>query len=92
MNEVKKPNKPLMYYYMVVLIVIVLLNIFVSPMILKSKVKQVDYGTFMTMTEEMMIDKVEMNDQEILFADRDGTIYSTGVIRSLICFYGSSYR
>ena len=62
MNEVKKPNKPLMYYYMIVLIVIVLLNAVVSPMIIKSRVKSVDYGTFMTMTEEMKIDKVELDD------------------------------
>lgn len=80
MNEVKKPNKPLMYYYMIVLIVIVLLNAVVSPMIIKSRVKSVDYGTFMTMTEEMKIDKVELDDHEILFADKDGTIYSTGVM------------
>lgn len=80
MNEVKKPNKPLMYYYMIVLIVIVLLNAVVSPIIIKSRVKSVDYGTFMTMTEEMKIDKVELDDHEILFADKDGTIYSTGVM------------
>ena len=78
MKKIDKPKKPLMYYYMIILIVLVLFNTIVSPMIIRNKIKQVDYGTFMTMTEELKIDKVEIDNHEVLFTDKDGTVYCTG--------------
>lgn len=78
MKKIDKPKKPLMYYYMIILIVLVLFNTIVSPMIIRNKIKQVDYGTFMTMTEEFKIDKVEIDNHEVLFTDKDGTVYCTG--------------
>ena len=52
MHEVKKPKKNLAYYYLIVLIVIMLFNAFVYPYIIEQQVKEVDYGTFMSMTEK----------------------------------------
>ena len=78
MKKIDKPKKPLMYYYMIILIVLVLFNTIVSPMIIRNKIKQVDYGTFMTMTEELKIDTVEIDNHEVLFTDKDGTVYCTG--------------
>ena len=50
MNEVKKPRKPLIYYYTIVLIAIILFNFLAMPLISGARVKEVDYGTFITMT------------------------------------------
>ena len=81
MNEVKKPKKPLIYYYSIVLLVIILLNVIVVPTLRQLQIKEVDYGTFMTMTENGEIGKVEVQDNRILFTDKEGkTIYKTGVM------------
>lgn len=58
MNEVKKPKKPLIFYYAIALGVIFLFNLIFMPMIASSQVEDVDYGTFMAMTEEKNIGKV----------------------------------
>ena len=52
MNEVKQPRKPLIYYYLIVMTIVVLFNLLAMPMIAGMQVKEVDYGTFMAMTEE----------------------------------------
>ena len=81
MKEVKSPKKPLYYYYGIVLLVIVLVNLFLTPMLSRAQVTDVDYGTFMDMIEEQNIGSVEVNDTQILFTDKDNTqIYRTGVM------------
>ena len=81
MNEVKKPKKPLIYYYFIVLLIIVLFNLLVMPRILENRVKETDYGTFMTMAEEHNIGRVEVQENQILFTDKEEkTVYKTGVM------------
>ena len=79
MKEVKSPKKPLIYYYGIVLSVILIFNIFISPLLLNARVKETDYGTFMKMIEDKDIGKVEIDDSEIVFTDKDNKqIYKTG--------------
>ena len=81
MNEVKKPRKPLMFYYGVAMVIILLFNLFAMPMLESAMVTEVDYGTFMTMTQEKNIGKVEIQYNQIIFTDKaDETIYKTGVM------------
>ena len=81
MKEVKTPKKPLIYYYAVALVVLSLLNFLVMPWLAEKQVKEVDYGTFMTMTEEGDIGKVEVETNQILFTDKEGNkIYKTGIM------------
>lgn len=81
MKEVKSPKKPLIYYYGVVLIVIILFNMLVTPLLSNSRVSEVDYGTFMEMVEEKNIGKVEVEDSEIIFTDKENTaVYKTGAM------------
>lgn len=81
MHEVKKPRKNLAYYYLIVLMVILLFNAFIYPYILEQQVKEVDYGTFMTMTEKGKIGQVEIQSNQILFTNKDGSqIYKTGLM------------
>ena len=70
MKKVEKPKKPLIFYYLIALIILVLLNTFLFPNILgKNKVKEVDYGTFLTMVEGKEVSKVEVNGDTIYFTD-----------------------
>lgn len=70
MKKVEKPKKPLIFYYLIALIILVLLNTFLFPNILgKNKVKEVDYGTFLTMVEKKEVSKVELNGDTIYFTD-----------------------
>ena len=81
MKEVKSPKKPLIYYYCIVLLVLMVFNSFILPLLARQQIKEVDYGTFMTMTENGEIGKVEIESNQILFTDKDGkTIYKTGVM------------
>ena len=81
MNEVKKPRKPLMFYYGVAIVIILLFNLFAMPMLESAMVTEVDYGTFMTMSQEKNIGKVEIQYNQIIFTDKaDETIYKTGVM------------
>ena len=81
MNEVKKPKKPLIYYYGIVLLALLLFNFLAMPWLSQRQVKEVDYGTFMTMTEEKQIGKVEVQDNQILFTDKnEKQIYKTGLM------------
>ena len=82
MNEVKKPKKPLVFYYILVLVAMLLINMLLVPYLAEKQVKEVDYGTFMDMTENKEIGQVEISDNEILFTDKSGNnYYKTGVIR-----------
>ena len=81
MNEVKKPKKPLIFYYVLVLVVLLLINMLLVPYLAEKQVKEVDYGTFMDMTENKEIGQVEISDDEILFTDKSGdNYYKTGVM------------
>ena len=81
MNEVKKPKKPLIYYYGIVLLALLLFNFLAMPWLSQRQVKEVDYGTFMTMTEEKQIGKVEVQDNQILFTDKEEKqVYKTGLM------------
>ena len=81
MNEVKNPKKPLFYYGVIALLVLLLFNIFATPAIFATQVKEVDYGTFMKMTEEKNIGLVEVDSNEIVFTDAaKENYYKTGVM------------
>ena len=83
MNEVKRPKKPLIYYYAIVILILLLFNFLAMPWIAERQIREVDYGTFISMTEEKQIGQVEIQAQEnqILFTDRDETaIYKTGMV------------
>ena len=82
MNEVKQPKKPLAYYYGIVLLLLLVFNWLVMPLITDAKIKEVDYGTFMSMTEQKNIGRVEIEDNQILFTDKGETqVYKTGVMQ-----------
>ena len=82
MKEVKSPKKPLIFYYGIALLVIVLFNVIVSPLLVKARVTEVDYGTFMSMIEQKKIGNVEVDDDQIVFTDKDDAkkIYKTGAM------------
>ena len=81
MNEVKKPRKPLMFYYGIAMVIILLFNLFAMPMLQSAVVTEVDYGTFMAMTQEKNIGKVEIQYNQIIFTDKaNETIYKTGIM------------
>ena len=79
MKEVKPPRKPLFYYYGIALVVLLLINFLLVPLVARHAVQEVDYGTFMTMTENKEIGQVEVEDNQIIFTNKDGSkIYKTG--------------
>ncbi len=82
MKEVKTPKKPLIYYYAIVLLIMFIFNLFVLPtMAVRQEVKEVDYATFMQMTEDKDIGQVKIEDYQITFTDKSGeNIYKTGVV------------
>ena len=81
MNEVKKPKKPLIFYYGIVLVVILLFNLIAMPLINERQITEVDYGTFMTMTDEGNIGKVEIQTNQIVFTDKsEEKFYKTGIV------------
>ena len=81
MKEVKTPKKPLLYYYSIAILVVLLFNFLVMPLIVRQQVEEVDYGTFMTMTENREIGQVEIESNQILFTNKDGSkVYKTGVL------------
>ena len=81
MQEVKSPKKPLLYYYGVVLLVLLVFNLIVTPLLLKEEVTEVDYGTFMSMTEDKNIGQVQVEDQQIVFTDKDEkNVYQTNAM------------
>ena len=83
MNEVKTPKKPLLYYYSIVLLLLILFNFLAMPRLAERQVKEVDYGTFMTMAENKEIGQVEVQESEnrIVFTNKDNTVvYKTGMM------------
>ncbi len=81
MNEVKKPKLPLAVYYAIAMLIVILVNGALIPMIARQQIKDVDYGTFMTMTESGDIGRVQVDDDKILFTNKDGSqIYRTGIM------------
>ena len=76
-----KNRRPFIYYYLIVLIIMTAINFMVLPFIKEGQIKQVDYGTFMTMTENKEISKVDIQTNQILFAGtNDKTVYKTGLM------------
>ena len=81
MKEVKTPKKPLAIYYAIVLLVLMLLNFVLVPWMNERQIKEVDYGIFMSMTEEKDIGRVDVESNQILFTDKDETqVYKTGLM------------
>ena len=83
MNEVKSPKKPLLYYYLIVLLVVLLFNLLAMPWLAEHQIKDVDYNTFVSMTEQGQIGQVEIQQQSnrILFTSKDEkTIYKTAIV------------
>ena len=81
MNEVKRPKKPLIYYYCVVMLILMLFNFLAMPWMMERQIKEVDYGTFMSMTEEKNIGQVDIQNNQIVFTDKEGKqIYKTGLM------------
>lgn len=81
MQEVKSPKKPFLYYCLIVATIMVLLNSLVFPNVLEHSVKEVDYNTFMKMTENKEIGKVNIDSGEIIFTDKsEEKMYKTGVM------------
>lgn len=81
MVEDPKSRKPFIYYYIVVLVIMMALNFLVVPFIKEGQIKQVDYGTFMTMTEKGEISKVDIQTNQIVFVGKnDNVTYKTGLM------------
>ena len=81
MNEVKKPKKPLFFYYGIALLLILVFNLLVMPSIYRARVQEVDYGAFMQYTEEQKIDRVQIQDNQIVFTlKEDSVVYKTGLV------------
>ena len=81
MNEVKKPKKPLIFYYLIAITVIMLINTLLMPWLARQRIVEVDYGTFMNMTENREIGGVQIEYNQILFTDKENTtVYKTGVL------------
>ena len=81
MKEVTTPRKPLAIYYAIVLLMLLLLNLVLLPWMEERQIKEVDYGTFMTMTEEKNIGRVDIESNQIIFTDKDETqVYRTGLM------------
>ena len=83
MNEVKSPKKPLLYYYLIVLLVVMLFNLLAMPWLAEHQIKDVDYNTFVSMTEQGQIGQVEIQQQSnrILFTGKDEkAIYKTAIV------------
>ena len=83
MNEVKSPKKPLIYYYLAAILLVVLFNMLAMPWLAEHQIQEVDYNTFVSMTEKKEIGKVEIQQQSnrILFTDKaEKTIYKTAIV------------
>ena len=80
MKEVKTPKKPLIFYYVLVCVVMLLLNFLLFPRFLSAQVKEVDYGTFLKMVDDGEVKEVEVQDNQIVFSDKEENTnyYKTG--------------
>ncbi|RHS80948.1 ATP-dependent metallopeptidase FtsH/Yme1/Tma family protein [Firmicutes bacterium AM43-11BH] len=81
MQEVKSPKRPMIFYYIITLVAILCINFLLLPALEQRQIKEVDYGTFMTMIDEKQIDSVNIESNQIIFTDKSGdTVYKTGII------------
>ena len=81
MKEIKNPKRPLVYYAVVAMLAVLLFNLLAVPAMANAAVKEVDYGTFMDMTEKGDIGKVEIETNQIIFTDKSGqSFYKTGLM------------
>ncbi|MCI8296597.1 MAG: ATP-dependent zinc metalloprotease FtsH [Lachnospiraceae bacterium] len=81
MNEVKNPKKPLIYYYGVAMMVLMVFNFLAMPWLSQRQIREVDYGTFMEMTEEKNVGRVKLQENQILFTDKEETqVFKTGLM------------
>lgn len=81
MQEVKSPKRPMIFYYIIALVAILCINFLLLPALEQRQIKEVDYGTFMTMIDEKQIDSVNIESNQIIFTDKSGdTVYKTGII------------
>lgn len=81
MREIRKPRKPLLFFYGIVMAVLLIFNMFIMPRLAENQVKEVDYGTFISMTEAKNIGSVEIDDNQILFTDKENkNVYKTGLV------------
>lgn len=81
MNEVKTPKKPLIYFYGIVMLMLILFNAIAVPYLAQRQITEVDYGTFINMTESKKIGQVEITDNQILFTNKDNSkVYKTGLM------------
>ncbi|MBC3536863.1 ATP-dependent zinc metalloprotease FtsH [Megasphaera hominis] len=80
MKEVHEKKRPMLFYYIVALAVIVIFNAIAKPYYDQQSIKQVDYGTFMNMTDDKEVSSVQIDTNQILFKDKDGKEYRTGVV------------
>ena len=81
MKEVKKPRKSLLFYYVAIFVGLILFNLLAMPNIVERKITEVDYGTFMSMTADKNIGLVEIQQNRIVFTDKEQkNIYKTGIL------------
>ena len=81
MKEVKTPKRPLAYYYGIVLLIIILFNIIGTPLMMREQVTEVRYSTFMKAIENQKIDEVQIEDNRIVFTEKDkNKVYETGIV------------
>ena len=80
MDELKKPSKPLIYYWAIAMMILTLFNLLAKPWYQRAQITEVDYGTFITMTEEKKIAAVQVRDNQIVFTDKDKKMFRTGLM------------
>ena len=81
MQEVKSPKRPMIFYYIITLVAILCINFLLLPALEQRQIKEVDYGTFMTMIDEKQIDSVNIETNQIIFTNKSGdTVYKTGIM------------
>ena len=81
MNEVKQPKKPLIFYYLVVMLILALFNSLAMPWLMERQIQEVDYGTFMSMTEDKDIGRVDVQKNQIVFTNKEeNKIFKTGLM------------
>ena len=80
MKEVKPPQRSMLYYSLLVILFMMIINAFIMPSLQRASIKEVGYETFMQMTEEKKIESVELRNNDILFKDKEGTVYCTGYV------------
>src|SRR3712207_9543478 len=78
MNDIKKPSRSMVLYMLITLVVWLLIASLLGPRLIGSQTKEVDYGTFIQMTENKQINEVDVETNQIVFTDQGGNRYKTG--------------